>query len=408
MGRRKAFARIAATGLALALPAPATAAAQAGTGGATPTPAPPVVPSGSPVPALLPAAWPLPALPVVRAVRCLRACPAAAGSRLRLRGRTLRRAYEIVFQGAPGDDDDVSGVPLRRTRRTVDVTIPLGAASGPVAVIERDGTASAPGPALVTIQPGAGMRALALAGAGVELQVQSRRAFFDAARPARLLYVVHGGQPADVVAEVVREADGTVVARWSQIAVPPETVQSFGWDGTAGGAVQREGRYRFRVSAGGDRTRAASSAEEADAGAFVLLRHAFPVQGPHGFGGPVARFGGARRHQGQDVFAACGTPLVAARGGVVKHTAFEAAAGNYVVIDGERTGTDYAYMHLRDPALVEEGERVRTGQLIGAVGETGHADGCHLHLELWSKPGWYSGGAPFDPLPSLLDWDRRS
>jgi murein DD-endopeptidase MepM/ murein hydrolase activator NlpD len=206
--------------------------------------------------------------------------------------------------------------------------------------------------------------------------------------------------------------------------VPPETLEAVSWDGTAGGAVQREGRYRFRVSTAGDGARAAASGggggaasgggREGDGegdgggGAFVLLRHAFPVQGPHGFGGAAARFGGARGHQGQDVFAACGTPLVAARGGVVKHEAFEAAAGNYVVIDGERTSTDYAYMHLREPALVEEGDRVRTGQLLGAVGDTGHADGCHLHLELWSKPGWYSGGAPLDPLPSLLAWDRRS
>jgi murein DD-endopeptidase MepM/ murein hydrolase activator NlpD len=64
-------------------------------------------------------------------------------------------------------------------------------------------------------------------------------------------------------------------------------------------------------------------------------------------------------------------------------------------------------MHLREAALVNEGDRVRTGEPIGCVGDTGSADGCHLHLELWGEPGWYAGGQPFDPLPSLLAWDRR-
>ena len=65
-------------------------------------------------------------------------------------------------------------------------------------------------------------------------------------------------------------------------------------------------------------------------------------------------------------------------------------------------------MHLLSPALVKEGERVRTGQLIGYVGQTGAASGCHLHLEMWTGPGWYEGGIPIDPLPSLLSWDRTS
>jgi murein DD-endopeptidase MepM/ murein hydrolase activator NlpD len=138
--------------------------------------------------------------------------------------------------------------------------------------------------------------------------------------------------------------------------------------------------------------------------------HVFPIQGAHDYGDEGARFGAPRAghtHQGQDVIAACGTPLVVARGGTVKANTSQSAAGNYVVIAGD-TGYDYVYMHLRDPALPPKGSAVSTGQPIGYVGDTGDAEGCHLHFELWAPPGWYTGGAPFDPLPVLLAWDGKT
>jgi murein DD-endopeptidase MepM/ murein hydrolase activator NlpD len=93
---------------------------------------------------------------------------------------------------------------------------------------------------------------------------------------------------------------------------------------------------------------------------------------------------------------------------VVQFKQYHGRAGHYIVIDGERTGVDYAYMHLRQAALVDEGERVRTGQLIGYVGDSGDATGCHLHFEMWTAPGWYDGGHPINPLPSLVAWDKTS
>ena len=108
------------------------------------------------------------------------------------------------------------------------------------------------------------------------------------------------------------------------------------------------------------------------------------------------------------MFARCGTPLVAARGGRVKFKQYHAAAGHYLVIDGAGTDADYVYMHLAEASPFSPGDRVYTGQRIGAVGDTGNARGCHLHFELWRGPGWYDGGKPFDPLPALRAWDAWS
>ena len=59
--------------------------------------------------------------------------------------------------------------------------------------------------------------------------------------------------------------------------------------------------------------------------------------------------------------------------------------------------------------LLERGDRVRTGQKIGLVGQTGNASGCHLHFEVWSAPGWYEGGRALPSVTRLLKtWDRWS
>jgi murein DD-endopeptidase MepM/ murein hydrolase activator NlpD len=130
----------------------------------------------------------------------------------------------------------------------------------------------------------------------------------------------------------------------------------------------------------------------------------FPVRGPHSYGTAVNRFGGGRGHGGQDVLAACGTPLVAALAGEVTHRSVQGRAGNYVVVRAD-DGTSQAYMHLRAPATVTRGQRVAAGQPLGEVGRTGRASACHLHFELWTAPGWHAGGAAIDPLSLLRSWD---
>ena len=402
--------------LSIAVACSAPAAAQLGTGGSAVPPGPTAAdrPTSAPTSSPPPPGIVVRASPALKRWACVRRCharqTATGGAVLRLRGSSLGRAYEVVFLGAEGAADDVSAAPLRRSPTRVDVRLPLGAAPGPLVVADRDGLESAPSAVPLAIGAPATLRAARAP--SVEIQTHARRAFFDARRTTRVSYVVHGDGPADVAIELVRPSDGAVLRRWDVGAVAPEQRQTLSWNGMVGSSVLRPGSYAFRmtaVNASGAMARSAQAgASEPDPAAFLFLRHVFPVRGPHYFGEFAARFGGGRGHQGQDVFAACGTPLVAARGGKVEVKQYHARAGHYLVIDGHRTSMDYAYMHLRDVALVRIGQRVRTGQLLGYVGQTGRASGCHLHFETWTGPGWYTGGAALDPLPALLSWDRSS
>jgi murein DD-endopeptidase MepM/ murein hydrolase activator NlpD len=136
---------------------------------------------------------------------------------------------------------------------------------------------------------------------------------------------------------------------------------------------------------------------------------AFPLVGPFSYGGDGARFGAARpghRHQGQDLTAAAGTPIVAPHAGVIRVVAYQAAgAGHYIVLRSDGENRDYVFMHLATgSSRVREGQRVRAGQRLGDVGSTGASSGPHLHFEVWVG-GWYTGGHPIDPLPLLRSWD---
>jgi murein DD-endopeptidase MepM/ murein hydrolase activator NlpD len=130
----------------------------------------------------------------------------------------------------------------------------------------------------------------------------------------------------------------------------------------------------------------------------------FPVQGAYSFGGADSRFGTAREghtHQGQDIAAAEGTPVVSPVAGTVNVVAYQAkGAGHYVVISG-----DYVFMHLQTGSIaVAKGQAVVPGQRIASVGSTGDAEGPHLHFEYWPGGWWAKGSEPVDPLPLLQAW----
>ena len=175
------------------------------------------------------------------------------------------------------------------------------------------------------------------------------------------------------------------------------------------------GRYRLRIAARDKRGRSLRRAKASASAVteFGVYGHRFPLLGAFSYGNEGSRFGAPRRghtHQGQDLTAPEGTPIVSPHGGTVETVDFQAAgAGHYVVVGGA-DGRDYVFMHLRAGSiLVREGQTVRTGQRVGEVGNTGSSSGAHLHFEIWEGGGgWYDGGHPIDPLPLLKSWDRYS
>ena len=406
MRAQRAWVACACTVLALTGAAPALAAS----GGASPAPAP-----AKPKPR----SGPGPVLLDVRCIDnpggpCVESHRAAPGASLRLIGRNLSAAALVVFYGERGPRDDVTAPASPLSTKRATTSVPAGARNGPVALIDLAGKRSRRWSGLMVegLQPTFGVLRPAGAPAPVEAAVsEPRKLFYGGPQKAVFSYRALGSSPMDLRVNLVRVTDNTVVKVWDKSRVAPGTVNRVLWTGAVGSRVPREARYAFVLSTGGAAAAGVRAAADAPDESITVYDHMFPVRGAHDFGGAGADIGSGRSghsHQGQDVFAACGTPLVAARGGKVKFAGFHRAAGYYVVIDGKGTGSDYAYMHLREKAEVVVGDRVYTGQELGAVGDSGNARGCHLHFEKWTAPGWYGGGRPVNSLPDLKRWDRTS
>lgn len=108
-------------------------------------------------------------------------------------------------------------------------------------------------------------------------------------------------------------------------------------------------------------------------------------------------------HQGLDIGYPAGVPLVALFRAEITHvSANNPIYGNYVVYSPAGLAVDDAawaqvwYGHMRDAPLVNVGDVVEEGALLGYVGATGMAAGAHLHLEVRNRMG------PTDPFNALM------
>ena len=100
-----------------------------------------------------------------------------------------------------------------------------------------------------------------------------------------------------------------------------------------------------------------------------------------------------RMHKGIDIVARYGSNVKAATGGVVTYSGQMGSYGNLVVID-HQNGFETRYAH-NSRLKVKKGEKVRQGQTIALVGNTGRSNGTHLHFEIWKN------GEAIDPAHYL-------
>ena len=298
---------------------------------------------------------------------------AVAGGRLRVRGSDLSGSRKVWFRGGDGPGDDVSASVAELGSTRLEVRVPIAARTGPVDVM--------------------GMTATKMLRVTAPHGVPEDTYFVGDSRRPSLTFAATSSGP--VTVEVVSLDDRTVVRRLAVEAQAGSNAVT--WDGRTAAGFAPQGRYEMRLEGDDEGT------------TFELLAHIFPIRGEHDLGRTATNgFGGGRGHNGQDMFAACGTPVVAARAGRVREVAYNGAAGNHVVVSSRDTGFDYVYMHLDARPLVQEGDRITTRQPLGEVGQTGNAWGCHLHFELWKAPGWFAGGQVIDPYGHLRAWDATS
>jgi murein DD-endopeptidase MepM/ murein hydrolase activator NlpD len=143
---------------------------------------------------------------------------------------------------------------------------------------------------------------------------------------------------------------------------------------------------------------------------IVIHGFVFPVGDPHTFGDS---FGAPRMmgtgyehaHQGTDIMAPFGTPLLACERGLITEMGSDVLGGTKLWLKGE-SGTYYYYAHLSAFAEgLQEGDVVEAGDIVGLVGDTGNAKGGapHLHFEIHPD-----GGMAVNPYPLLKVVDDLS
>jgi len=139
---------------------------------------------------------------------------------------------------------------------------------------------------------------------------------------------------------------------------------------------------------------------------LMSKRFVFPVGGRTRIGGPFGSFrADTGDHQGNDLFADFGTPVVAAADGTIENVGSLPISGNrlWVYADG---GDQFFYAHLASfaPAAVD-GRHVEAGTVLGYIGNTGDAEPTppHLHFEIHPN-----GGKAVDPNPFLVAWHKRA
>ncbi len=362
----------------------------------------------------------VPGVPEIKNVVCLSGCTkvraTTPGGTIQITGTEMESTKLVRFAAQSGA---VKVKPDLTSATRVEATVPPKAVSGRVRVATVSGTFSAPSPQTLYV----GQAGKVTAGGKLSVTdaaISTSRTFQFGIRKPKLRYVISGARPTFDLRIDITSRSGEVVRSLFRRDVESGSSQTVTWNGkTTEKKLAANGAYSY-VIRGADgtpasisarisklRKRAARSKEVADPFSFKIFGYSFPLRGAHSYGDGI---GAGRGHQGVDLLAACGTPIVAARGGTVYYNDYQAGgAGNYLVINLRGAGKrSQVYMHMPVRSPLKVGQKVKTGQRIGSVGTTGRSTACHLHFEQWSGPGWYQGGTFMNPWDALHRWDRYS
>jgi murein DD-endopeptidase MepM/ murein hydrolase activator NlpD len=138
----------------------------------------------------------------------------------------------------------------------------------------------------------------------------------------------------------------------------------------------------------------------------MSTRFVFPVGGRTSIGGDFGSFrADIGAHQGNDLFADFGTPVVAVADGTLANVGTLPISGNRLWVYAD-SGDQFFYAHLSAfaPAAIND-RHVEKGTILGYVGNTGDAEPTppHLHFEIHPR-----GGDAVDPRSFLLAWQKRA
>jgi murein DD-endopeptidase MepM/ murein hydrolase activator NlpD len=92
---------------------------------------------------------------------------------------------------------------------------------------------------------------------------------------------------------------------------------------------------------------------------------------------------GKRSHKGMDMAAKRGTPIFAVEAGRINRTKRQSNGALQIVLRG-KSGSMYYYGHM-DKVVIKGGQKVKKGQVIGKMGDSGSPGEVHLHFEYWKS-----------------------
>jgi len=195
---------------------------------------------------------------------------------------------------------------------------------------------------------------------------------------------VRQGDPAALFVDVF-ERDGSQLRRVASAAPDEHSVVL---------DLRKDGEYVVRVQPELNRAVDLTLTLRSEPTLMIPVDRVRPASIHGSFGAP--RDGGARDHQGLDIFARRGTPVLSASDGIVTKVGTNGLGGKVVWIARPLRGERLYYAHL-DQQLVTPGTFVKAGDVIGTVGNTGNARTTPPHLHF----GIYALGGAVDPLPYL-------